>query len=40
MASTTFIPNATVVRASWLNDVNAATYEGAALYTPPFTGAV
>jgi len=31
MASTTFIDNQTVIVASWLNDVNAYTYNGTSL---------
>ena len=40
MATTNFTDYSTVVPASWLNDVDAATYEGAAIFTPAGTGAV
>jgi hypothetical protein len=39
MTSTVFTTG-TVIEAPWLNDVNAATYNGGAVYTPAGTGAV
>ena len=39
MANTTFT-SGTVIESSWLNDVNDATYEGTAVYTPTGTGAI
>jgi Pectate lyase superfamily protein len=39
MTSKTFI-SGTVIDKEWLNDVDAATYEGSAVYTPSGTGAV
>lgn len=40
MATTNFVDRVTPINASWLNDVDAATYEGAGTYTPAGTGAV
>ena len=39
MTSKTFV-SGTVIDSAWLNDVNDATYEGTAVYTPAGTGAV
>jgi len=39
MASTTFTPGS-VVRSTWLNDVNGATYLGTGVFTPDGVGAV
>jgi hypothetical protein len=39
MTSTVFATG-TVIQAPWLNDVNSATYNGTAVYTPAGTGAV
>lgn len=39
MADTTFT-SGTVIASSWLNDVNDATYNGTAVFTPAGTGAV
>jgi hypothetical protein len=39
MTSTVFATG-TVIEAPWLNDVNSATYNGTAVYTPAGTGAV
>lgn len=38
--STTNFTSGTVIASDWLNDVDAATYEGAAVFTPAGTGAV
>ena len=35
MASTTFTDGSTVIRASWLNDVNTAEFPEIPVYTPP-----
>lgn len=40
MATTNFIDRVTPINASWLNDVDAATYEGAGVFTSAGTGAV
>jgi hypothetical protein len=40
MTTTNFVDKQTVIQADWLNDVDAATYRGAAVYTPAGTGAV
>ena len=40
MSSTNFIDKQTLIEASWLNDVDAAVYEGTGVYTPAGTGAV
>lgn len=40
MATTNFIDRVTPINASWLNDVDAATYEGTGVFTPAGTGAV
>jgi len=40
MSSTNFIDKQTIIQASWLNDVNSATYLGGAVYTPSGAGAV
>lgn len=40
MADTTFVDQVTTVTADWLNDVNDATYNGTAVFTPTGTGAV
>ena len=39
MTSTTFVTGTTIAK-EWLNDVNGATYNGGAVYTPGGTGAV
>jgi hypothetical protein len=39
MSTTNFVDRVTPINATWLNDVDAATYEGAAVYTPAGTGA-
>lgn len=40
MTSTTFVDKSTLIQASWLNDVDSATYAGGAVYTPAGTGAI
>ena len=40
MSSTVFTQFKTPINADWLNDVNNATYNGAAVYTPTGSGAV
>lgn len=40
MATTNFQDRVTPINASWLNDVDAATYEGTGVFTPAGTGAV
>ena len=40
MATTNFIDRVTPINASWLNDVDAATYEGTGVFTTAGTGAV
>lgn len=40
MASTTFYDRITPIYAEWLNAIDAAAYEGTAVYTPAGTGAV
>lgn len=40
MATTYFIDGSTPIVAAWLNDVNGATYNGTAVYTPAGTNAV
>lgn len=39
MTTTTFV-SGTPIKSTWLNDVNGATYNGSALFTPSGTGAV
>jgi len=40
MPTTNFVPFQTPINADWLNEVDAATFDGAAVYTPAGTGAV
>lgn len=40
MATINFVDRVTPINASWLNDVDAATYEGAGVFTSAGTGAV
>lgn len=40
MTTTVFTDKQTLIQASWLNDVDGATYKGTGVYTPGGTGSV